>query len=78
MPKKIQNFRITTAADTILQSTGPESKDGGFTTDILVRNKGRQVQALQIRGRRLTNGTLELVVEDFLRATTIFHDIYER
>lgn len=62
MPRNVRNFWISTRADgsNAEQATGPKSKDGGFTTSIFQRSKGRVTRVVDIAGAPDIHGRLIL------------------
>jgi hypothetical protein len=65
MPRNVRNWWIETSVDGnagLPKGTGPQAKDGGFTTTIYQRNRGQVTSALRITGREW-NGELILEVE---------------
>lgn len=57
MPRNVRNFWIETNADGIekTQETGPRNKEGGFSTNIYIRNEGTVEKILSISGREYGN-----------------------
>jgi hypothetical protein len=48
----MRNFWVVTEADGLktVDATGPKSSGGGFTTDVYVKEGGRSVKKVAIRG----------------------------
>jgi hypothetical protein len=63
MPRNVRNFWIETNADGSEKTlgTGPKNKEGGFQTNIYIRNNGSVEKILSISGRADGNNlTLEI------------------
>lgn len=43
-------------------SGGPRCKNGGFTLNVYMREEGGKIEPVEIQGRALENGMLELTV----------------
>lgn len=73
MPRNLRNFWIDTDVDGRASKvgTGPASKDGGFDTNIYIRDGGRVEKALTIYGTAHADGSLTLRVVDPKSGTTL-------
>jgi hypothetical protein len=63
MPRNVRNFWIETNTDGIekTQAIGPKRKEGGFQTNIFIRNNGCVEKILSVSGKA-ADGTLILEV----------------
>lgn len=65
MPRNVRNFWLELTVDGASRriETGPRSKEGGFTLNILMRDKGGIVRAGHITGRATATGILFINAE---------------
>lgn len=66
MPRNVRNFWLQLSVDgrETKVETGPQSKDGGFDLEILMRNRGEIERPIRVMGIAREDGSLELLVLD--------------
>jgi hypothetical protein len=67
MPRNVRNFWIETRVDGAEpRAMGPKASGGGFTQDILMREKGEpSATVIQLRGRVTATGETELQIVEY-------------
>ena len=77
MPRCVRNFWLTAHIDGRRSpwASGPRSKDGGFSLEVLCRDRGAIARPVRITGRCI-NGQLSLAIDD--AGTLVFSKKTER